>query len=81
MKKKIIIKLVRVSNFWSNNYIEYESKGDKNKTLSVGEYFNKIRPYLKDINNFKKSHRWKIQLTTAINFISSKDNEKEHVMH
>ena len=35
-------KPVRVSNFWSNNYIEYESKGDKNKILSVEKYLNKI---------------------------------------
>ena len=41
-------KPVRVSNFWSNIYIEYESKGDRNKTLSVEKYVNKIRPYLKD---------------------------------
>ena len=27
-------KPVRVSNFWSNNYIKYESNGDENKTLS-----------------------------------------------
>ena len=47
-------KPVRVSNIWSNNYIEHESKGDRNKTLSVEEYLNKIRPYLKDIiNNLK----------------------------
>ena len=29
-----------------NNYIEYESKGDKNKNLSVKEYLYMIRPYL-----------------------------------
>ena len=46
---------VKVGNFWSNNYIEYESKGDRNKIVSVEEYLNKIRPYLKDmINNLKK---------------------------
>ena len=28
-------KPVRVSNFWCNNYIEYQSNGDGNKTLSV----------------------------------------------
>ena len=28
-------KPVRVSNFWNNNYIEYERSGDKNKNLSV----------------------------------------------
>ena len=75
-------KPVRVSNFWSNNYIEYKSNGDKNKTLSVEEYLNKISPYLKDIiNNVKKSGIWKIQLTIANNFISSIDNDEERVMH
>ena len=49
MKKKIVIN--------SNNYIEYESNGDKNKSLSVKKYLDKIRPYLKDINNLKKSDR------------------------
>ena len=33
-KKKRNNKPVRVNNFWSNNYIEYESNGDMNKTLS-----------------------------------------------
>ena len=45
-------------NFWSNKYIEYEIKGDRNKTLSIEEHHNKIRrSYLKDIidnlKNFK----------------------------
>ena len=48
-------KPIKVSNFWSNNYIECKSKGDRNKTLSVEEYLNKISPCLKDINNLKKS--------------------------
>ena len=26
-------KLVRISNFWSSNYVKYKSKSDKNKTL------------------------------------------------
>ena len=47
---------MRVSTFWSNNYIEYESNHEKNKTTSVEQYINKIRSYLKDtINNLKKS--------------------------
>ena len=50
-KKTNYYKPVRVSTFWSNSYIEYESYIDKNKTLSVEEYLNKIRPYLKDIIN------------------------------
>ena len=38
MKKKKINEPVRVSNFWSNNYIEYESNGERSKTLSIEEY-------------------------------------------
>ena len=61
-EKENYYKPVRVNNFWSNNYTEYKSNGDKNKTLSVKKYLNKIRPYLKDIiNNPKKSEMWKIQ--------------------
>ena len=64
-------KPVRVSNFWSSNYIEYKSDGDRNKTLSGEEYVSKVRPYLKDIiNNLKTSDTWKSQLTIVINFIS-----------
>ena len=37
-------KPVTVGNFWSNNYIEYESCSDRNKTLSVKEYLIKTRP-------------------------------------
>ena len=62
-------KPVTVGNFWSNNHIEYESDDDRNKTLSIEEYLEEIKPYLKDItNNFKKSDKWKIQLTIAISF-------------
>ena len=69
---------VRVSNFWSNNYIKYNSNGDRNKTQSVWEYLNEIRPYLKDIiNKLKKSDTWKVQLTIANNVISSIDNDEE----
>ena len=64
------------------NYIEYKSNGDRNKTLLVEEYLNKIRPYLKDIiNNLKKSATWKIQLAIVNNCISSIDNDEERVMH
>ena len=31
-----------------NNYIEYDSKVDKSKKLSVKKYFRMIRPYLSD---------------------------------
>ena len=33
------------------------------------------------IINLQKSGTWKVQLTTAINFISSKDADEDQVMH
>ena len=72
----------RVSNFWSNNYIEYESNCDKNRNLSLVQFLNKIEPYLSSIIiDFQNSDTWKIQLTIVINFLSSKDAEKERVLH
>ena len=81
-EKENYSRTVRVINFRGNNYVEYESNGDKNKAISVEECLNKIRPYLIDIiNNLKKSDTWKIQLTIANNFISSIDNDEERLMH
>ena len=45
------------------------------------EYPNKIESYLRNIIiNFQNSDAWKIQLTIAIEFISSKDIEEARVM-
>ena len=50
------------------------SNGDKNKIPSTDEYLNEIRSYLsKMIHDHKIQGEWKIQLTIAINFCSSKD--------
>ena len=48
-EEKNYYKPVRVSKFWSNNYIEYKTNSDRNKKLSIEEYLNKIRPYLEDM--------------------------------
>ena len=73
-KKKDYYKPKRVSNFWNNNYIEYESNGDKTRNLSLDKYPNKIKPYLRNIIiDLQSSDTWKIQLAVAINFILSKD--------
>ena len=51
------------------------------KHYQLKKYLNKIRPHLKDIiNNLKKSDTWKIELTIAINFISSKGNKEKRVI-
>ena len=62
---KHVRKPVRVGNFWSNNYIEYESNIDRNKTLFVEEYLNKIRPFLKYIIHDLKKSVWKIQINDS----------------
>ena len=42
----------------------------------------KLKPYWRNIiNDFQNSDTWKIQITIAINSISSKDVEEECVMH
>ena len=52
---------------FNNNYIKYESKGDKGKTLSVKECLNIIRPYLRDIiSNHKTQGKWKIHSRNTI---------------
>ena len=50
--------------------------------LSTEEYLNEIRPYLNDImNNHKIQGEFKIQLTTTINFMSSKNSNETRTMH
>ena len=45
-KGNVIPNQLRVGNFFSNNYIEYESNGDRNKTLSSKKYINETKPCL-----------------------------------
>ena len=66
-----------MSNFWNNNYIAYESNGDKNRNLSLHESLNKNKPFLRNIIiDLQNSDTWKIQLIVVINFISSIDIER-----
>ena len=76
-------KPIIVKGAFNNNYIQYESKGDKDKKLTISEYLDKIRPYLVDIiNDHKNQSEWKIQLSAEINFISSKpDSDETRMMH
>ena len=46
---------------FNNNYIQYQSKGDKGKNLSIKKYLNMIRPYLSHIiNDHKTQGNWRI---------------------
>ena len=69
-------KPIIVNSAFNNNYIQYESKGDK--ILTIEEYLSMIESYLVDmINDYKNKGEWKIQLTAETNFISSMPNSDE----
>ena len=53
-------KPIRINSYFNDNYIEYEGKGKKKKTLSIKENLNMIKQYLRDIiNNHKTQGEWK----------------------
>ena len=58
---KYYYKPIITKGTFNSNYIRYESMGGQDKNLSVGEYFDKIKPYLSDIiNNYKTQGTWRI---------------------
>ena len=66
-------KPVKTKSILNDNYIEYESKRDKDKNLSPKPYSSSI------INNHKSQFgEWKIQLTMKINFISPEETCTMH---
>ena len=63
-----INKPIIINGAFSNNYIQYEIRGNKDKILTVNEYLDTIRPYLRDmINDYKTQSEWEIQLKMEIN--------------
>ena len=94
--KQDCYKPIKVKSVFDNNYIEYKSRGDKDKKLSVREYLFIIMPYLRDMINIHKAPRkdsnviiieddpsgeWKIQFTMQINFVSSFDPREIRTMY
>ena len=54
-------KPIIINGAFSNNYIQYESKGNNDKIVTVDKYLDIIRPYLRDmINDHKTQREWKI---------------------
>ena len=74
-------KPILVKSSYTNNYIQYESKGDK--ILTLKKYLALIEKYLKKlINYYKNKGEWKVQLIADINFISLEPcSDETHVMH
>ena len=75
-------KTTEVKSAFDGNYALYESRGDKDGKLALYEYFEKIKPHLKDmIDDYKSKGEWEIQITMRIIFISFIDRNKTQVMH
>ena len=74
-------KPILVKSGYNNNYIQYESKGDK--ILTLKEYLALIEKYLRKlINYYKNKGEWKVLLIAEISFISLKPGSDEtHIMH
>ena len=78
---KDYFKPILVKSGYNNNYIQYESKGDK--ILTLKEYLAIIEKYLRKLMNYYKNKvEWKVQLIAEINFISLKPGSDEtRIMH
>ena len=48
--KKDYQKAVRISDFYSNSCIKYESNVDRNKILSIKKYLDRVKPYSKEVS-------------------------------
>ena len=71
-----------VKRAFDGGYVLYESRGASDERLSIDEYFNIIRPYLKDlIDDHKSKDEWKIKLSMRIIFVSFTDANETHEMH
>ena len=75
-------KPTEVKSVFDGNYVLYESRGDKDCKLSLYEYFDNIKPHLKDmIDYYKSKGEWKIQITIRIIFFSYIDKNQTQLMH
>ena len=55
-----------INSGYNNNYVEYESRGDR--ILSIREYLTLIEKYLRElINQYKNEGEWKVQLSAEFN--------------
>ena len=48
-------KPILVKSSFKENYKYYESRGDKDKKLSIEQYLDMIKPYLSDLINENKA--------------------------
>ena len=71
-----------VKSSFNNNYEEYEIRGDRNKNLSVKQYFYMITPKLVELIDKKKNkNEQKIQLSMGLNFMHTTDRDKNRTFY
>ena len=68
-EEKDYYKPIKINKAFNNNYIEYQSNGDKDKTISIEEYLDATKPYLSNMKNNHNQGEWKIQLSLIVNFV------------
>ena len=71
-------KPILVKSSFDENYKYYESRGDKDKKLSIEQYLDMVKPYLSVLINENKAiennfNEWKIQINMHVDFVSSND--------
>ena len=72
--KKDVYKQIKISGAFCDNFVEYQSNGNRDKSISIARYLNNIREHLRKlIDSKKRNGGWKIQLIMKINFISSRN--------
>ena len=78
-------KPILVKRSFDENYKYHESRGDKDKKLSIEHYLDMIKPYLSDLINENKAiennfNEWKIQMNMRVSFVSSNDTREIHTI-
>ena len=71
---------ILINGAFNNNYIQYESKGNKDKILTSSEYLDMIRPYLSSIiNDHKTQGEWIIHSGNTITEHKTQGEWKIHL--
>ena len=72
-------KPIITNSAFNNDYIQYDSEGNKGKILTINEYLDMIRPYLSNtINDHKNQGEWKIH---SANITAEHKTEREWKIH
>ena len=60
-------KPIITNSVFNSNYIQYESRGNKDKIVTISEYLDMIGPFLSDIINDQKTQgEWRIHSGNTI---------------